>query len=64
VGWLSVSRSRPRLELTVGIEEGAKYLRDEGARVYGVAVDMLVIASIAFEAGVQVASQPVSMTRT
>jgi hypothetical protein len=45
------------VELTVGFEEGMEDLRNQHARVHSVAVNVLVIPSVAFEAGVQVASQ-------
>src|SRR5216684_1184223 len=55
--WLPLSGARPRLELTVCVEEDAKNLRNERSSVYGVAMYVLVVLRVAFEACVQVARQ-------
>jgi hypothetical protein len=52
-----VSGACPRLELTVSLEEGVEYLRNQHASVHSFTVNVLVVLRVAFEAGVQVASQ-------
>jgi hypothetical protein len=54
---MAVSGARPQLELTVGVEEGAKDLGDERPRVHRLAVDVLIIARIAFEVAVELAGE-------
>ena len=59
---LTVSaRARPRLELSVGVEEGAKDLRNQRLRIHGVAVNVFVVARVALEAAFR---SPASVTRT
>jgi hypothetical protein len=52
-----VSGACPRLELTVSIEKGVEYLRNQHARVHSIIVNVLLVLRVALEAGVQVASQ-------
>jgi hypothetical protein len=52
-----VSGACPRLELTVSIEEGVEYLRNQNARVHSLAVNVLIVLSVTLEGGVQVAGE-------
>jgi hypothetical protein len=45
------------MEFTVGLEESPKDSRNERSRVHGVAMEVLVIPRVEFNAGVEVASQ-------
>jgi hypothetical protein len=54
---LALSGARPRLILTVGIEEGANDLRNEHPGVQGVAMNLLVVPRVTLEARVEFASE-------
>jgi hypothetical protein len=51
------TRARPRVKLTVAIEEGAKDLRNERSRVHGLSMDVLIVSRVTVEAGIQVATE-------
>src|SRR5216683_5236903 len=48
---LGATGARPRLELTVGVEEDAEYLRNQHARVHSFAVNVLAVLRVALKAG-------------
>lgn len=55
--WLSLTGARPRLKLTVSVEKGAEDFWNERPDVHRLAMNVRVTMGVAFEAGVEVASE-------